>query len=109
MLERDIATQIIKVYAGIAFIFNIHGHEMQRAGLPDLHITSAIWTGYIELKRDKRKPTKLQEMIMRRIIACRGKAFVVRNHGDGLQIEMWNGIILGHCKYVDLLKTLSTL
>ena len=32
-----------------AFVFNCHGSEFQRAGMPDLWIAHHIWTGWLEL------------------------------------------------------------
>ena len=43
-----------------AWVFNIHGHGMQKSGVPDLHIVHRRWAGYLELKAEKNKPSQLQ-------------------------------------------------
>lgn len=74
-----------------AFVFNVHGHGMQKAGLPDLQIYSPIWTGHLELKVEKRSVEDLQRIQMRRLNERGTAAFVLRLVGDDVQIEDSDG------------------
>ncbi len=61
-----------------AWILNIHGHAMQKAGIPDLHVVHRKWSGYLELKCEKREATELQKEIGRKIIARWYPCYVLR-------------------------------
>lgn len=80
MLERAFQTRLINHLKGKAYVFNIHGHAEQRAGVPDLHITSPIWTGYVELKTRKNECSPKQQLEIRRI-NCHGSAIVMTDDG----------------------------
>ena len=62
-----------------AWVFNVHGHGMQKAGVPDLHIIHRKWAGYLELKAEKNKPTGLQKKIGNQIRARNYPCFVFRS------------------------------
>ncbi len=50
-----------------ALVFNIHGHSMQIAGIPDLYVAHKVWTGWLELKTGVNKATKLQISTLRKL------------------------------------------
>ena len=51
------------LYGQCAFTFKIHGHSMQRAGIPDLHIVHRRWAGYLELKVQDNKTSSVQKKV----------------------------------------------
>ena len=61
-----------------AFVYNITGNQYSAAGVPDLHVTHASWTGYIELKVGKNKLSALQRLTIKKIKRAGGKALVLR-------------------------------
>ena len=72
-----------------AFIFPIVGSKRQQPGMPDRHVTSRHWTGYLEFK-GVATPTKAHQIAQMRKInnACPFSAFLIR---DAItQIEVWN-------------------
>lgn len=60
-----------------ALVFNIHGHSMQIAGIPDLYVAHRIWTGWLELKTGANKATKLQINTLRRLEATGVNVFIL--------------------------------
>lgn len=50
-----------------AFVINMHGHLMQRAGLPDLQVLHTRWDGFLELKCEDYEASALQQIIAARI------------------------------------------
>ncbi len=57
-----------------AMIFNCHGHLMQASGWPDLWIGHPLWTGWLELKVEKRgyqdnQKDKIRELMRRGVNA----------------------------------------
>jgi hypothetical protein len=69
MKERDFQSKIIRYFRDrTAFVFNIHGGEFQKAGMPDLLILHRAWKGFLELKVDS-KVTILQRFKMKEIKA----------------------------------------
>lgn len=52
----------------------LHGSGMQRAGVPDLVIVYYGHTQFVELKAPGKKPTRLQQHVLRDIIHAQGHA-----------------------------------
>jgi len=44
-----------------AMVLNVHGHQMQAAGWPDLYVAHENFNGWVELKVGKNWLSKLQE------------------------------------------------
>lgn len=55
------------IVKGGGWVLNLHGHAMQKSGVPDLFIVSSMWTGFLELKRADNVPSRLQAVQLRRI------------------------------------------
>lgn len=84
MLERDIVRKIINYLKerGDCFCFKEHGGKYGTAGIPDIICCcNGRFYGF-EVKTEKGKPTKLQEVIIRKINEAGGKAGVVRSVED---------------------------
>ncbi len=60
-----------------ATVFNIHGHGMQVAGIPDLYIAHSIWTGWLELKTGTNKATRLQLKTLRCLSDAHVNAYIL--------------------------------
>jgi len=66
-----------------AFVINIHGHMMQKAGLPDLQVIHRRWDGFLELKvgpqrLKKNQPSDIQYDIAAKIKARGMPVYVLR-------------------------------
>jgi len=61
-----------------AFIINLHGHLMQKSGLPDLQILHTRWDGFLELKVGKNKASVLQRVIAAKIELRGTPVYVLR-------------------------------
>lgn len=84
MLERDIVRKIMNYLKerGDCFCFKEHGGQYGTAGIPDIICCcNGRFYGF-EVKTEKGKPTKLQEVIIRKINEAGGKAGVVRSVED---------------------------
>lgn len=60
-----------------AIVFNIHGHAMQIAGIPDLYVAHKIWTGWLELKTGENATTKLQTRTLGSLEAAGVNVFIL--------------------------------
>lgn len=68
MKENKFQKQVIKQLENqCAFIINLHGHMMQRAGLPDLQIIHKNWKGFLELKCEDYEASALQRAVAAKI------------------------------------------
>ena len=81
MAERDIVAAIQRLLKKTpnCFSWKEHGGMYGTAGIPDI---IACIDGHffgLEVKTDKGKPTKLQESVIRKILAAGGTALVVRS------------------------------
>lgn len=74
----------------------IHGHAMQRAGVPDLLILLDGQYLWIEIKKPGGVPTKLQSHEMQRIEAAGGRTCVVTSLAEFLEAA------LRHVRLMDL-------
>jgi len=60
-----------------ATVFNIHGHAMQVAGIPDLYVAHKIWSGWLELKCGNNPPTKLQSHTLKKLNDSGVEAYIL--------------------------------
>jgi len=81
MLEKDITAAITRYLKTVpcCFFWKEHGGQYGTAGLPDLILCYRGRFVAFEVKTPTGKPTKLQEITIRRIKDAKGKAFVVRS------------------------------
>lgn len=61
-----------------AFIINVHGHMMQKAGISDLQVIHRRWKGFLELKMNKNKPSDLQVKFAKKVITRGVPCYVFR-------------------------------
>ncbi len=72
MKENKFQTKVVKQLKNqAAFIVNVHGHRMQKSGLPDLLIVHKDWKGWLELKTGKSTIKKNQASAIQRIQAAK--------------------------------------
>lgn len=63
MRESTFQGQLIRQLEDVkAFVFNVHGHGMQKSGIPDLYVASELWTGWFELKVGNNGVSAIQEI-----------------------------------------------
>ena len=79
MLEKSITNKILSYLKSLdhCFCFKNHGGRHGTAGIPDIICCFHGRFIAFEVKTDKGKLTKLQEIMMRRIEAAKGKAYKV--------------------------------
>lgn len=75
--------------------FNVHGHAMQRRGVPDLYICHPKFRGWIELKVDKNTPSSEQISNFRQLVKLGDVCFFVRYCNDGRRVESFTPEVLG--------------
>lgn len=64
MKENKFQTKLKKILESqCAFVINLHGHSLQRSGLPDLEIIHRRWHGFLELKCGKNKASDIQKSV----------------------------------------------
>ncbi len=85
MLESEFQGKLVRMLEKRgAMVLNVHGHMMQKAGYPDLHVAHWKFTGWIELKRDSGKVKTIQRVIVNDLRARGVIAFVLRyDNTDG--------------------------
>ncbi len=77
--ETIFSDQLCKVLESqCAWILNVHGHSMQRSGVPDLQVIHRRWHGFLELKMNKNKPSAKQESVAAAIELRNVPVFVFR-------------------------------
>jgi hypothetical protein len=90
VLESDFSKKVVTALESVgALMLNIHGHRMQKGGIPDLWCCHPKWTGWTELKCEDRKPTKLQVNMMKDMLRRGTPAFVVRYREKVVYCELW--------------------
>jgi len=90
MKERDFAKKIKCGLESVGcFCFNVHGHRMQKSGVPDCYVAHNKWTGWIEFKVGDARPTDLQIMRIKDLLVRNVPAFVVRLRDDIIYCELW--------------------
>lgn len=82
-----------------AVVFNIHGHSMQIAGIPDLWVGHKIWNGWLELKTGNNVVTKLQENTLRKLMDCGVYAVVLQERKPNILVKISDGTIIGHIPF----------
>ena len=115
--QKDLIDQL---YSQGAWVFNIHGHSMQKPGVPDLLVVHRRWSGFIELKVEVNETSDKQKDVAKDLIKRYFPTFVIRcamgmgpgRHVDvwdpvGLTIEDFNGEVL--CRPAGLDKVLDCL
>lgn len=76
-----------------AFFFKVHGHYMQRSGMPDLYVSlKDVWRGWIELKAEKREVTLLQRITIRRLRESGDNAVCLRWMNDQWFLDEEDGM-----------------
>lgn len=84
-----------------AIVFNLHGHSMQVAGIPDLYVAHTIWSGWLELKTGTNPLSKLQERTMRGLESTKGiNAFVLTERKPKILVKNSYGDILSHIPFI---------
>jgi len=79
MKENKFQNQVKKqLESQAAFIINIHGHRMQKSGLPDLQVLHTRWDGFLELKCEKREASTLQRIVAAKIELRGTPVYVLR-------------------------------
>lgn len=79
MKESKFQTKVKKMLESkAAFVINLHGHLMQRAGLPDLEVVHKDWKGYLELKVGKNDTSTIQRVTAAKLILRGCQAYVFR-------------------------------
>jgi len=67
-----------------AVVLNVHGHAMQQAGWPDLHVVHPFWIGWLELKMDSGWLSKKQQAVCDQLWETRATSvYVVRFRREG--------------------------
>lgn len=64
-----------------AFVAKIHGHAMQRAGLPDFYVSHPRWRGWLELKVGDGKLSTLQLATMMALVKSGDRALCLTTRG----------------------------
>jgi len=83
-----------------AVVFNIHGHAMQVAGIPDLYIAHPVWTGWLELKTGNNPATKLQSSTLKRLIDCGVHAYILVANKPRMVLKCYDGEIIGYIPFM---------
>lgn len=75
---------------------NVHGHRMQKRGVPDFLVISRKWNGFIEIKIDKDKCSPIQKHVIKELKERHFPVYVLRYDKirDAIQIEDEDGCIL---------------
>ena len=86
--EARIVAQIMSVLGSLprCWAFKVHGGMYQSAGVPDIVGVHDGRFFAIEVKTATGKATKLQELVLRRIIKAGGRAGVARGVEEALAI-----------------------
>jgi len=75
------------------WLFNIHGHRMQKRGVPDLLVIGLRWKGFLEFKIGRDKCSRVQQNEMEKIERRGMPCYVLRydEENDAIQIENKGG------------------
>ena len=80
-----------------AMVFNVHGHEMQAAGWPDLQVYSPRWVGHLELKTVAGRLSPMQRRVIGELRRRGFPAWVLRVDG---RLEDHLGAVHGHVEWM---------
>ncbi len=81
-------------------VFNIHGHSMQVAGIPDLYIAHKIWSGWLELKTGNNPVTKLQQHTLKQLYDWGINAYILVGNKPRIIVKLYSGEIVGHISFM---------
>lgn len=124
MKENKFQKKVVEaLIAKTAWILNVHGHRMQKSGVPDLQVVHRRWCGYLELKVGKNKCSPIQKQVIKKIKDRGFPVFVLRYIENPLvdstlykgqfynfiNIENEDGNTLNYCWYSDILNKLGEL
>jgi hypothetical protein len=108
VFQRDVKRALESVGS---WILNFHGHGFGKSGIPDLFVANTRWSGWIELKVGKNRPTPLQIICMKDLLRRGVPAFVVRGYEQNVVCELWYGDkdyeILSFCEEWDRKKGIT--
>jgi hypothetical protein len=77
--EGKITAKLKKLWEGEdAFVFKVHGHVMQKSGMPDVYVCHPTWRGWIELKTENREVTLIQRLTVEKLRRAGDNACVAR-------------------------------
>lgn len=119
MKENKFQKKVIEALeAKCAFIINLHGHLMQKSGLPDLEVVHRSWHGFLELKVGDNEASDIQRAVAAKILKRDVPCYVLRcvclSHFNcyGLEykyipcvIENFNGTVIAEIGKLDKLLT----
>lgn len=115
MKERNFQTLLVKALRDSgAIVFNIHGHAMQVAGIPDLYVAHTIWIGWLELKTGTNKITILQSRALKQLEDRGVDAVIILARKPKIIVKMSDETIIGVIPFmsnnidgIEFLKRLS--
>ena len=77
--ETKFSDQLCKVLKSkCAWILNVHGHMLQKSGVPDLQVIHRRWHGFLELKMNKNGASPKQKSVAAAIELRNVPVFVFR-------------------------------
>jgi len=114
MNESQFTKKIITAFKETgAFILKIHGHSMQKSGIPDLLILHPKWKGFVELKIGNGKCSDIQKHqiseIKNRGFPCVVLRWYVENFEEWIRIEDENGVVMWGCSIIDKINAWTIL
>jgi hypothetical protein len=96
-LESKFQGEVIAAWEAIgALILKVHGNAFQKAGWPDLQVYHVKWTGHLELKVNDNKPSEIQRIVIRDLMARKTWAFVLRMKAGIVYLENDRGQAISH-------------
>ena len=79
MNERKFQREVVQTFEGLGcFTFNVHGHSMQKAGIPDLFVSHPTWCGWLELKVGEGKASAIQRKQILELRRTSSSAWILR-------------------------------
>ncbi len=81
-------------------VFNIHGHAMQVAGIPDLYVAHTIWSGWLELKTGNNPVTKLQQHTLKQLYDCNINAYILVGNKPRIIVKLYSEETVGHISFM---------
>jgi hypothetical protein len=95
VLESKFQEEVIAAWESVgALILKVHGNAFQKAGWPDLQVYHPKWTGHLELKVGDNKPSAIQEIVIRDLMARKTWAYVMRFRTGVVYLETEKGMVL---------------
>lgn len=95
MLETHFQRKLIQLIEDVgAVVLNVHGHSYQKSGWPDLYVAHWAWSGWMELKVGRNRPSPLQREMMISLARRRVNVVWVRLKDDVVTVHAPDGIVL---------------